>query len=83
MYTSGLWPVTALLHKQYTLVVLLLPKVNSCITNSSVEGDSSHIFYESIVMVMVGLPIDYSRQHSIPEYHFRQLIFPYFYLFCN
>ena len=53
MYTSGLRPVTELLRKQYTLVVLLLPKVNSCITNSSVERDSSHIFYESIVFAFL------------------------------
>ena len=53
MYTSGLGPVTVLLHKQYTLVVLLLPKVNSCIANSSMERDSSHVFDKSIVLPVV------------------------------
>ncbi len=53
MHTSGLRPVTELLHKQYTLVVILLPKVNSCITDSSVERDSSHVFCEAIVLPVV------------------------------
>ncbi len=53
MYTSGLRPITELLHKQYTLMVLPLPKVNSCIANSSVERDSSHVFYELIVLPVV------------------------------